>query len=52
MLGTLVLYFGWDLLFLTGKWQLLIFSTVLIALIVMLPNVLLSIKLRRWRARP
>jgi len=52
MLGTLVLYFGWDLLFLTGKWQLLIFSTVLIALIVMLPNGLLSIKLRGWRARP
>ncbi len=28
MLGTLVLYFGWDLLFQTGKFQLLIYSTL------------------------
>ena len=47
MLGTLVLYFGWDLLFLTGKFQLLIYSTILIALIVWLPNGLLSIRLSR-----
>lgn len=45
MLGTLVLYFGWDLLFLTGEYQLLIFSTVLIALMVWLPNGLLSVRL-------
>ncbi len=45
MLGTLVFYFGWDLLFQTGKFQLLIYSTVLIALILMLPNGLLSIRL-------
>jgi branched-chain amino acid transport system permease protein len=45
MLGTLVLYFGWDLLFLTGKYQLLFYSSVLIALMVILPNGLLSI---RW----
>lgn len=45
MLGTLVLYFGWDLLFLTGEYQLLIFSTVLIALMVLLPNGLLSVRL-------
>jgi branched-chain amino acid transport system permease protein len=45
MLGTLVLYFGWDLVFLTGKYQLLISSSVLIALMVILPNGLLSI---RW----
>jgi branched-chain amino acid transport system permease protein len=52
MLGTLVLYFGWDLLFLTGKYQLLIYSSVLIALMVVLPNGLLSIRLsRRWGAR-
>jgi len=38
------LYFGWDLLFQTGKWQLLIFSSVLIALILLLPNGLLSIR--------
>ena len=36
MLGTLVLYFGWDLLFATGKYQLLIFSSVLIFLMVVL----------------
>ncbi len=45
MLGTLVLYFGWDLLFQTGKYQLLIYSTLLIFLMVVLPNGLLSI---RW----
>ncbi len=45
MLGTLVLYFGWDLLFQTGKYQLLIYSSLLIVLMVFLPNGLLSI---RW----
>jgi branched-chain amino acid transport system permease protein len=44
ILGTFVLYFGWDLLFETGEFQLLIFSTVLIALIVVLPNGLLSLR--------
>jgi branched-chain amino acid transport system permease protein len=47
MLGTLVLYFGWDLLFETGKYQLLIYSALLIALIMALPNGLLSLRLRR-----
>ena len=32
MLGTLVLYFGWDLLFQTGQYQLLIYSGVMILL--------------------
>lgn len=45
MLGTLVLYFGWDLLFTTGKFQMLIYSSLLIALILMLPNGILSLKL-------
>ncbi|MEM8743225.1 MAG: branched-chain amino acid ABC transporter permease [Pseudomonadota bacterium] len=45
MLGTLVLYFGWDLLFQTGKFQLLIFSSILILLMLVLPNGLLSIRL-------
>ena len=45
MLGTFVLYFGWDWLFQTGKYQLLIFSTTLIVLILFLPNGLLSIRL-------
>lgn len=44
MLGTLVLYFGWDLLFQTGEFQLLIFSVVLIALMLVLPNGLLSLR--------
>jgi branched-chain amino acid transport system permease protein len=49
MLGTFVLYFGWDLLFQTGEFQLLIFSTVLIVLILVLPNGLLSLALPRKR---
>ncbi|MCB2053804.1 MAG: branched-chain amino acid ABC transporter permease [Geminicoccaceae bacterium] len=43
ILGTLVLYFGWDLLFETGRFQLLIYSSVLILIIVLLPNGLLSV---------
>ena len=45
MLGTLVIYFGWDLLFQTGRFQLLIYSAILIALMLMLPNGLLSLRL-------
>jgi branched-chain amino acid transport system permease protein len=45
MLGTFVLYFGWDMLFQTGEFQLLIFSTVLIILMLVLPNGLLSLSL-------
>ncbi|WP_299024343.1 branched-chain amino acid ABC transporter permease [uncultured Sulfitobacter sp.] len=45
MLGTLVLYFGWDLLFEFGKYQMLIYSTILIVIIRFLPNGLLSIRL-------
>jgi len=43
MIGTFVLYFGWDLLFQTGEYQLLIYSTLLIALMLFLPNGLLSL---------
>ena len=43
MLGTLVLYFGWNLLFETGKWQLLIYSTLMIVLMLVLPNGILSL---------
>lgn len=43
MLGTLMIYFGWDLLFTTGKYQLLIYSSILILLIVFLPNGILSL---------
>ena len=45
MLGTLMIYFGWDLLFTTGKYQLLIYSSILILLIVTLPNGILSLPL-------
>jgi branched-chain amino acid transport system permease protein len=43
MLGTFVIYFGWDVLFTTGKFQLLIYSAILILLIVTLPNGILSL---------
>jgi len=53
MLGTLVLYFGWDLLFTTGRYQLLIYSTLLIALILLLPNGILSLSIfNRKSERP
>ena len=45
MLGTLFIYFGWDLLFTTGKYQLLIYSIIIIALIMVLPNGLLSLRI-------
>lgn len=43
MLGTLVLYLGWNLLFETGEYQLLIYSTAMIILMLVLPNGLLSL---------
>jgi len=43
VVGTFVLYFGWDFLFRTGAFQLLIYSMVLIALMVALPNGILSL---------
>ena len=49
MLGTLVLYFGWDLLFETGKYQLLIYSSLLILAMLVLPNGLLSIRLDMFK---
>ncbi len=51
MLGTLVLYFGWDLLFQAGQYQLLIYSGVMIALMLVLPNGLLSIRPLNFRKR-
>ncbi|WP_425101634.1 branched-chain amino acid ABC transporter permease [Tropicibacter sp. S64] len=45
MLGTLVLYFGWDLLFELGKYQMLIYSSLLIILMLFLPNGLLSLRM-------
>lgn len=43
MLGTLLLYFGWDLLSVAGKYQLLIYSGAMIALMLVLPNGVLSL---------
>ncbi|MEO9339770.1 branched-chain amino acid ABC transporter permease [Mesorhizobium sp. SB112] len=43
LLGTFTLYFGWDLLFQTGRFQLLIFSSILILLMLVLPNGILSL---------
>lgn len=43
MLGTLVLYLGWNLLFETEKFQLLIYSGAMIILMLVLPNGLLSL---------
>jgi branched-chain amino acid transport system permease protein len=43
MLGTLLLYFGWDLLFATGRFQLLIYSSLMIVLMLVLPNGVLSL---------
>lgn len=47
MLGTLVLYFGWNLLFETGRFQLLIYSAIMIALMLVLPNGILSLGAHR-----
>lgn len=43
MLGTLLLYFGWDLLSIAREYQLLIYSGVMIALMLILPNGVLSL---------
>jgi branched-chain amino acid transport system permease protein len=43
MIGTFILYFGWDILFQAGEYQLLIYSSLLIALMLVLPNGLLSL---------
>ncbi len=43
MLGTLLLYFGWDLLSVAKEYQLLVYSGALIALMLVLPNGVLSL---------
>jgi amino acid/amide ABC transporter membrane protein 2, HAAT family (TC 3.A.1.4.-) len=49
MLGTLLLYFGWDLLQVAGQYQLLIYSGTMIALMLVLPNGVLSLFDRKGR---
>lgn len=43
LVGTFVLRFGWDLLFEAARFQLLIYSSVLILLMLVLPNGILSL---------
>jgi branched-chain amino acid transport system permease protein len=43
MLGTFVLYFGWDLLSIAKQYQLLVYSSLMIAMMLVLPNGLLSL---------
>lgn len=43
MLGTLLLYFGWDLLSIAKEYQLLVYSGALIAMMLVLPNGVLSL---------
>ncbi|SEN51756.1 amino acid/amide ABC transporter membrane protein 2, HAAT family [Pseudorhodobacter antarcticus] len=47
MLGTFLLYFGWDLLSVAREYQLLIYSAAMIALMLVLPNGVLSLFDRR-----
>lgn len=49
MLGTLVLYFGWNMLFSMEQYQLLIYSAAMIILMLVLPNGLLSLGAARKR---
>lgn len=43
MLGTFLLYFGWDMLSVAKEYQLLIYSSAMIALMLVLPNGILSL---------
>ena len=43
MLGTFILYFGWDLLSVAKEYQLLIYSSLMIAMMLVLPNGVLSL---------
>ena len=43
MLGTFLLYFGWDILSAAKEYQLLIYSSAMIALMLVLPNGVLSL---------
>jgi branched-chain amino acid transport system permease protein len=51
MLGTLLLYFGWDLLSFAKEYQLLIYSSAMIALMLVLPNGVLSLLDRKGGQR-
>lgn len=51
MLGTFLLYFGWDLLSIAREYQLLIYSAAMIALMLVLPNGVLSLLDRKGGRR-
>ncbi len=51
LLGTFVLYFGWDLLFILDKFQLLVYASIVIILMRFLPNGLLSIRFSNLRRK-
>jgi branched-chain amino acid transport system permease protein len=51
MLGTLLLYFGWDLLSVAKQYQLLIYSSAMIALMLAVPNGVLSLLDRKGGRR-
>ena len=48
IIGSFVLYFSWDLLFVAKQYQLLIYSSVMILLILFLPNGILSLPFKKW----
>ncbi len=48
IIGSFVLYFSWDLLFIAKQYQLLIYSSVMILLILFLPNGILSLPFKKW----
>ena len=51
MLGTLLLYFGWDLLSVAKEYQLLVYSSAMIALMLILPNGVFSLFDRKGGAK-
>jgi branched-chain amino acid transport system permease protein len=47
ILGAFVLYFSWDILFIFKEYQLLIYSSIMILLMLFLPNGLLSLRFKK-----
>jgi len=47
ILGAFVLYFSWDVLFIFKEYQLLIYSSIMILLMLFLPNGLLSLRFKK-----
>lgn len=48
ILGSLILYFSWDLLYVLGDYQLLLYSGMMILLMLFLPNGILSLSLPKF----